>query len=165
MKGSVAPYKYIYENGQATSTAGSRPCDKYPQCWTHDSVTHSVYDKQVVCSECRVSNVGLGRCFGGCRLNDGWAQLQNEFRTELRIIELKERKESLMSAYRSLKKKLVQSEVSGQGNTDVYKPSWIAYGALDKFLDVTTSHKRLDQTLFAMLDALSGGTVWPTSPP
>lgn len=52
------------------------------------------------------------------KLNDGWAQLQNEFSAEVQIAEVKRKKKSLMSTFRSLRKKVVESEKNGQRNAN-----------------------------------------------
>ncbi|XP_077297348.1 uncharacterized protein LOC143919042 [Arctopsyche grandis] len=48
--------------------------------------------------------------------------------------ECKKKKESLMSSYRSYKKKVKDSIHNSAGSSEVYKPIWFAYDVMDSFL-------------------------------
>ena len=50
------------------------------------------------------------------------------------VADVKKRKESLMSSYRTYRKKVKDSIHSGAGTDKVYKPIWFAYEILDTFL-------------------------------
>lgn len=69
-------------------------------------------------------------------LHDAWTAVANELSIEMTVAALKKKKESLMSTYRSLRKKVVDSETSGTGSSELYSPSWFAYNAIDRFVRV-----------------------------
>lgn len=70
-------------------------------------------------------------------INDAWNDIAKEVRMDISIEVLKKKKESLMSTYRNLAKKVRRSETSGSGVQDVYVPSWFAYNAIDRFVRAT----------------------------
>ncbi|KAJ8887420.1 hypothetical protein PR048_013635 [Dryococelus australis] len=63
-------------------------------------------------------------------LSVAWQDIQKEFIPRIPKPELKKKKASLMAAYTCLRKNLVESEITGEGHDDVYKPSWFAYNML-----------------------------------
>lgn len=67
-------------------------------------------------------------------LLDAWMKLASELSTEIPVATLKKKKESLMSTYRTLRKKVSNSETTGTGTDDVYHPTWFAYQAIDRFI-------------------------------
>jgi len=69
-------------------------------------------------------------------LQDAWTEVANELSVTMPVVALKKKKESLMSTYRTLRKKIVDSETTGSGSQDVYYPSWFAYNAIDRFIRV-----------------------------
>lgn len=69
-------------------------------------------------------------------LQDAWNKVANELSVTMTVVALKKKKESLMSTYRTLRKKVVDSETTGTGSHEVYFPSWIAYNAIDRFIRV-----------------------------
>lgn len=75
------------------------------------------------------------------RLNDAWVNVSREFSMDVSVNELRKKKESLMATYRSLSKKVRESETTGSGSKDVYVPSWFAYDAIDRFIRVTSNKK------------------------
>lgn len=74
-------------------------------------------------------------------LNDAWVNVAKELSFELPISDLKKKKESLMSTYRTLRKKVTDSETTGSGTQDVYIPSWFAYTTIDRFIHATRKKK------------------------
>lgn len=69
-------------------------------------------------------------------LNDAWMNIGREMSIDISVDVLRKKKESLMATYRSLAKKVRESEGTGTGSQDVYKPSWFAYDAIDRFIRV-----------------------------
>lgn len=69
-------------------------------------------------------------------LQDAWTEVANELSVTMPVVALKKKKESLMSTYRTLRKKVVDSETTGSGSQDVYHPFWFAYNAIDRFIRV-----------------------------
>lgn len=53
-------------------------------------------------------------------LHDAWTQISNEMSIEVSVAELKKKKESIMSTYRTLRKKVVDSTTTGSGTNDIY---------------------------------------------
>lgn len=86
--------------------------EKYPVIWDPQNVNHK--------------NRNL--------VFDAWAAIANEMSVTCTIETLKKKKESLMATYRGLKKKVADSEKSGSGADDIYKPSWFAFTIMDAFL-------------------------------
>lgn len=72
-------------------------------------------------------------------LNDAWLKISKEMSVEMPVTVLKKKKESLMSTYRTLKKKVNDTHTTGSGSQDVYNPSWFAYSAIDKFIRAATN--------------------------
>lgn len=70
-------------------------------------------------------------------LNDAWLEIAKEFSIDVPVEVLRKKKESLMATYRTLYKKVRQSETTGSGVNDIYKPSWFAYIAIDRFIRTT----------------------------
>lgn len=68
------------------------------------------------------------------KLNDAWVELQKKFDNSIPIVELKKKKESLMASYRSLRKEVLESEGTGSSTDDIFKPSWYAFEAIDRFM-------------------------------
>ena len=57
-----------------------------------------------------------------------------KFDNSIPIVELKKKKESLMASYRPLQKKELESEGTGSSTDDIFKPSWYAFEAIDRFM-------------------------------
>lgn len=70
-------------------------------------------------------------------LYDAWMSIKADFTEDVQLDTLKRKKESLMSTYRILSRKVRNSQTTGSGATDIYKPSWFAYQALDRFIRAT----------------------------
>lgn len=68
------------------------------------------------------------------KLNEAWLDLQREFDASIPILELKKKKESLMSSYRPLRRKVVESECTASCPGEVFKPSWYAFEAIDRIM-------------------------------
>lgn len=71
------------------------------------------------------------------RLNDAWQEIVSDFSIQTTVEELRKKKESLMATYRTLSRKVRDSEKTGSGAKDIYKPSWFAYDAIDRFIRAT----------------------------
>lgn len=69
-------------------------------------------------------------------LHDAWIEVANELSVTMTVVALKKKMESLMSTYSALRKKIVDSETTGSGSSDLYCPSWFAYNAIDRFIRV-----------------------------
>ena len=70
-------------------------------------------------------------------LNDAWLDIASEFSIDVTVELLRKKKESLMATYRTLSRKVRDSETTGSGTKDVYNPSWFAYDAIDRFIGAT----------------------------
>lgn len=70
-------------------------------------------------------------------LTDAWVDISKEMSTEISVLELKKKKESILSTYRNLRKKVMTTTITGTGSNEVYKPSWFAYDAIDRFIRAT----------------------------
>lgn len=99
--------------------------------WTNEAILEflSIYEKYAVIWDSENMNHRNRNI-----VNDAWNEIQREFSMECTVDILKKKKESLMSTYRTLKKKVVASERSGAGQDDLYKPSWFAFSFMDGFL-------------------------------
>ncbi|CAH2208699.1 jg26511 [Pararge aegeria aegeria] len=64
--------------------------------------------------------------------HDAWMRISTVM--EIPIADLKKKKDSLMSSYRSYKGKVKKSVQSGAGADEIYQPIWFAYEAMDAFL-------------------------------
>ncbi|XP_041978620.1 uncharacterized protein LOC121732732 [Aricia agestis] len=67
---------------------------------------------------------------------------------EIPINELKKKKDSLMSSYRSYKGKVKKSAQSGAGVDDIYQPIWFAYDAMNDFLGDSLTAKKTINTIY-----------------
>lgn len=65
---------------------------------------------------------------------DAWERIKNSFSIKCSVSELKKKKESLMSTYRSHVGKRRQSQHSGSGADEVYQTTWFAFELMDAFL-------------------------------
>jgi len=74
-------------------------------------------------------------------LQDAWTEVANKLSVTMPVVALKKKKESLMSTYRTLRKKVVDSDTTGSGSQDVYYPFWFAYNAIDRFIRVQKTKK------------------------
>ncbi|KAH9628618.1 hypothetical protein HF086_007823 [Spodoptera exigua] len=63
--------------------------------------------------------------------HDAWMRVSTVM--EIPIEELKKKKDSLMSSYRSYKGKVKKSIQSGAGADDIYQPTWFAFEAMNAF--------------------------------
>ncbi|KAL4104342.1 hypothetical protein QTP88_019643 [Uroleucon formosanum] len=93
-------------------------------------------------------------------LQDAWTEVANELSVTMPVVALKKKKESLMSTYRTLRKKIVDSETTGSGSQDVYYPSWFAYNAIDRFI-------RVQNTKIPSLNSedVADGNIYETEDP
>lgn len=57
---------------------------------------------------------------------------------DISVPDLKKKRDSLLSSYRSYKTKVKKSLSFGAGVDDVYKPVWFAFESMDAFLSETT---------------------------
>ncbi|XP_063617096.1 uncharacterized protein LOC134790196 [Cydia splendana] len=64
------------------------------------------------------------------KVSDAWLRIANAMGVQ-DVVELKKKKESLMTAFRSNHKKVIASRISGE---EIYKPTWIFYDAVATFL-------------------------------
>lgn len=65
------------------------------------------------------------------KLSEAWIDIQNNMEEPCTVVELKKKKESLMSAFRAYKTKIKRSSL----HSGVYKPTWFAYEFMNSFLD------------------------------
>lgn len=66
------------------------------------------------------------------KVNDAWKRISDEL--GIPVDEIKRKKESLMTSFRSNLKKKKDSKRSGAGEDEVYKPIWIFYDVMESFL-------------------------------
>lgn len=86
---------------------------QYPEIWDSTNVNHKNRNK----------------------VADAWHEIKNQLGLlDVSIDMLKKKKESLMSTYRALKKKVLLSKKSGAGSDEIFKPNWFAYDVMDSFL-------------------------------
>lgn len=81
--------------------------------------------------------------------HDAWMRISTVM--EIPADELRKKKDSLMSSYRSYKNKVKKSIQSGAGADDIYQPIWFAYEALDNFLSDTLKCKKTINTVSAFI--------------
>lgn len=67
-------------------------------------------------------------------LYDAWKRIENKMGNKFSVTELKKKKDSLMASFRTCLKKVKDSCKSGAGTSDIYKPNWFAYAAMERFL-------------------------------
>ncbi|RVE42445.1 hypothetical protein evm_012902 [Chilo suppressalis] len=72
--------------------------------------------------------------------HDAWMRISTVM--EIPVDELKKKKDSLMSSYRSYKGKVKKSVQSGAGADEIYEPTWFAYEAMNAFLGDTLTCKK-----------------------
>ncbi|RVE48241.1 hypothetical protein evm_007098 [Chilo suppressalis] len=65
-------------------------------------------------------------------VDEAWNNIREDLGLPCTVRDLKKKKESLMSAYRSYKIKIMKSQIAG--TDDVYQPSWFAFPVMDNFL-------------------------------
>lgn len=65
---------------------------------------------------------------------DAWHSIKDELSVDVSVDFLKRKKESLMSTYRTLKRKVIASMKTGTAEEDIYKPSWFAFEKMHRFL-------------------------------
>lgn len=75
------------------------------------------------------------------------------------VHELKKKKESLMTYFRSNLKKKISSLKSGAGEDDAYKPIWIFYDAMEVFLkdvyessSICNTEQNVSKTKYILLE-------------
>ncbi|KAL3278597.1 hypothetical protein HHI36_016139 [Cryptolaemus montrouzieri] len=66
------------------------------------------------------------------KVNDAWMRISAIM--DVPVADLKKKKDSLMSSYRTYKKKIKDSIISSADARDIYKPIWFAYEIMDSFL-------------------------------
>lgn len=66
------------------------------------------------------------------KLHDAWTRISAIM--EIPVPDLKKKRDSLMSSYRTYRKKVKDSIHSGASTDEVYKPIWFAYETMDSFL-------------------------------
>ncbi|KAF9405180.1 hypothetical protein HW555_013971 [Spodoptera exigua] len=76
--------------------------------------------------------------------HDAWMRVSTVM--EIPIEELKKKKDSLMSSYRSYKGKVKKSIQSGAGADDIYQPTWFAFEAMNAFLGDNLTCKKTMNT-------------------
>jgi len=67
-------------------------------------------------------------------LHDSWEYISKNLSSTYSISELKKKKDSLMATFRKLANNVKASKKTGSGSEDIYKPDWLAYKAMAKFL-------------------------------
>lgn len=67
-------------------------------------------------------------------IQEAWINIQNKLSIQTSVSDLKRKRESLMSTYRLLRKKVLNSENSGADIDDIYTPSWFAFKTMHAFL-------------------------------
>lgn len=65
---------------------------------------------------------------------DAWQRIQQKFSMNCTILELKKKRESLMSTYRLYQKKTKESVRSGASTSEIFRSTWFAYELMDSFL-------------------------------
>ncbi|KAB0802692.1 hypothetical protein PPYR_04878 [Photinus pyralis] len=75
---------------------------------------------------------------------DAWKRIQTEFSAQISITDLKKKKDSLMATFRNCLNKVKQSEKSGAGTDDLYKPAWFAFSRMAKFLSHHTPRNTIN---------------------
>lgn len=65
---------------------------------------------------------------------DAWERIRNNFGMTCTTLELKRKRESLMSTYRVYRKKYHDSIRSGASASEIFRSSWFAYELMDSFL-------------------------------
>lgn len=66
------------------------------------------------------------------KIHDAWTRISDIL--NIPVGELKKKKDSLMSSYRTYRKKVKDSTHSGASSSEIYKPIWFAYETMDSFL-------------------------------
>ncbi|KOB79173.1 Uncharacterized protein OBRU01_00964 [Operophtera brumata] len=66
------------------------------------------------------------------KTHDAWTRISAIM--EIPVPDLKKKRDSLMSSYRTYRKKVKDSIHSGASTDEVYKPIWFAYETMDSFL-------------------------------
>lgn len=79
------------------------------------------------------------------KTHDAWTRISGIM--EIPVPDLKRKRDSLLSSYRSYKTKVKKSLSSGAGADDVYKPVWFAYELMDAFLSDTTKCNKTINTV------------------
>ncbi|GBP19754.1 hypothetical protein EVAR_8914_1 [Eumeta japonica] len=67
-----------------------------------------------------------------CRVSDAWNRISNNM--GIPVDDLKKKKETLMTAFRTNLKKKKESMRSGAGFDDIYTPSWPFFDVMESFL-------------------------------
>lgn len=66
------------------------------------------------------------------KIHDAWMRISAIM--DIPVPDLKKKRDSLMSSYRTYRKKVKDSIHSGASADDIYKPIWFAYDTMDSFL-------------------------------
>ncbi|KOB78773.1 Uncharacterized protein OBRU01_01685 [Operophtera brumata] len=95
------------------------------------------------------------------RVSEAWADIQNNMPMPCTVQQLKKKKESLMSAYRSYKTKIKNTTTTS--GVSMYRPSWFAFEAMDSFLSsvylcnyTSTCHRENDANVQHATDSTAG---------
>lgn len=67
-------------------------------------------------------------------VSDAWKRIKDNFSKDIAIVDLKKKKDSLMATFRPLAQKVKNSTKTGSGRDEIYKPNWIFYEPMAKFL-------------------------------
>ncbi|KAJ8942442.1 hypothetical protein NQ314_010071 [Rhamnusium bicolor] len=65
---------------------------------------------------------------------DAWQRVQSSFSLPCAVPDLKKKRESLMTTYRTHNNRTKQSIRSGAGTDELFKSNWFAYDLMDSFL-------------------------------
>ena len=67
-------------------------------------------------------------------IHDAWKRIQDNLGVNCSIADIKKKKESLMASFRTCLNKMKQSNRSGAGPDDVFRPNWFAFEKMASFL-------------------------------
>lgn len=67
-------------------------------------------------------------------VNDAWLRMSNQMSVKCSIKDLKKKKDSLMATFRPLSHKVKESMRTGSGTNEIFKPNWVFYDQMAKFL-------------------------------
>jgi hypothetical protein len=77
------------------------------------------------------------------KIHDAWMRISVIM--GIPVPDLKRKKDSLMSSYRTYRKKVKDATHSGASSDEVYKPIWFAYETMNSFLgDEVTCNKTIN---------------------
>lgn len=70
---------------------------------------------------------------------------------DIPVAKLKKKKDSLMSSYRTYRKKVRDSQRSGAGTSEIYKPIWFAFEMMDSFMGEGLTCKKTQNTVSQLI--------------